>query len=90
MFEIIRDEKFLKKAKKFFKKHPEFINKFKDIILKLEQNPFDTSLKTHKLQGKLKDFYACSLNYEYRIILSIVIIDKKVFLVDIGTHDEVY
>ena len=90
MFEILRDEKFIKKAKKFFKKHPEFSNKFKEIILKLERNPFDISLKTHRLKGDLKDFYACSLNYEYRIILNIVIIDNIVFLIDIGTHDDVY
>jgi len=90
VYKIFREEKFIKKAKKFFKKHPEFIIKFKEIIGKLERNPFDNSLKTHKLKGKLESFYACSLNYEYRIVLSIIISDNKIFLIDIGTHDEVY
>ena len=90
MYKIFREEKFIKKAKKFFKKHPEFIIKFKEIIGKFERNPFYNSLKTHKLKGKLESFYACSLNYEYRIVLSIIISDNKIFLIDIGTHDEVY
>ena len=48
------------------------------------------SLKTHKLKGDLKEVYACSLDYQYRIILNIVIIDNVIYLIDIGTHDEVY
>jgi addiction module RelE/StbE family toxin len=90
MYSLIRSDKFLKKADKFFKKHPELRDKFKRVVLKLIQNPFDLSLKTHKLRGDLRDFYACSLNYEYRVILTIVVTDREIVLVDIGTHDEVY
>ena len=32
----------------------------------------------------------CSLTYQYRIILTIEIRDEEIFLVNIGTHDEVY
>ena len=39
----------------------------KKILKKLKNNPFDESLKTHKLKGDLKEFYACSLDYQYRI-----------------------
>ena len=90
MYQIIRADSFIKKAKKFFKRHPDLKEKFKNIITKLQTEPFDASLKTHKLQGELKDFYACSLNYEYRLVISIIIIDKKIYLMDIGSHDEVY
>ena len=31
-------------------------------------NPFDARLKTHKLQGRLKDFWAFSLDRKNRII----------------------
>ena len=53
-------------------------------------NPFDHSLKTHKLKGNLKGLSSCSLNFEYRIILNIKIVEKKIYLIDIGTHDDVY
>ena len=90
MYKINRSKSFIKIAKKFFKKHNDKKDKFKELISKLEFDPFNPSLNTHKLKGKLKDFYACSLDYEYRIILSIVIIDDVVYLVDIGKHSDVY
>jgi len=90
MFHIIYKDKFKKKLQKFLKKHPDIREKFKSSVKNLENNPFESSLKTHKLTGKLKDNYACSINHEYRIILSIVIIKEEVFLIDIGTHNEVY
>ena len=90
MYEIFREDKFIKKASKFFKKHPNLKDKFKKVIYQLIEDPFHQSLKTHKLKGELKDFYSCSINYEYRIVLSIVIVDNAIYLVDIGSHDEVY
>lgn len=47
-------------------------------------NPFADSLDTHKLQGKLKEYWACSVNYKYRIIFSIQA--KRLFLETIGSH----
>jgi len=76
--------------KKFFKKHQNLLSKYSLILKKLQNNPFDNSLKTHKLKGNLSEFYACSLNYEYRIVMIIEIIDDKIILINIGTHDDVY
>ena len=90
MYQIRKSIRFEKKAKKFFKKHSNLIPRFKEIIFKLTDNPFHLSLKTHKLNGKLIDLYSCSLNYEYRIILNILIKDDEIILLDIGTQDEVY
>jgi len=87
---LVRDEKYTKREKKFFRKHSNLIQKYAIILKKLQNNPFDESLKTHKLSGKLEGLYACSLDYQYRIIVSIIVIDDRVYLVDIGTHDEVY
>ncbi len=87
---VEKDDYFIKKSRKFFKKHPELIDKFKDVILKLESDCFSPSLKLHRLEGKLKDFHAVRLNYQYRIVLFLRIEEDKIILVDIGTHDEVY
>jgi len=65
---------------------PSRVPKFKKVIDKLADN----SLKTHKLKGNLSNFYACSLTYQYRIVLTIEIRDEEIVLVNIGTHDEVY
>lgn len=59
---------------------------------KLEQftvNPFNPSLKTHKLSGKLKDLWSFSVDYDARILFYFTEEEKAVF-VDIGSHDEVY
>jgi addiction module RelE/StbE family toxin len=90
MYEIKQTDTFEKKSIKFFKKHRDLVPKFKKIIEKLTDDPFENSLKTHKLKGNLSDFYACSLTYQYRIVLTIEIRDEEIFLVNIGTHDEVY
>ena len=41
-------------------------------------------------EAKLKEFYSCSLTYEYRIICVFLIQDETIVLVDIGNHNEVY
>ncbi|MCK5877417.1 MAG: type II toxin-antitoxin system mRNA interferase toxin, RelE/StbE family [Candidatus Marithrix sp.] len=88
--QLIRNKFYQKKEQKFFKKHPNLLDKYANILKKLGSNPSEQILRLHKLQGKLKDFHAVSLNYEYRIILLINILDDRIVLVDIGTHDEVY
>jgi addiction module RelE/StbE family toxin len=66
-----------KKVYKIFKKHRDLVPKFKKVIEKLTDDPFENSLKTHKLKGNLSEFYACSLTYQYRIVLTIEIKDKR-------------
>jgi mRNA-degrading endonuclease YafQ of YafQ-DinJ toxin-antitoxin module len=50
---------------------------------------FDKRLRTHKLKGALSEYYAFSISYSDRIVFR-VLEDGGVFLVDIGSHDEVY
>jgi mRNA-degrading endonuclease YafQ of YafQ-DinJ toxin-antitoxin module len=59
---------------------------------KLEQftvDPFNPSLKTHKLSGKLKEFWSFSVGYDERVLFYFTEDEKAVFT-DIGSHDEVY
>jgi len=90
MFEIIFTKKYEKKSKKFLKKHPNLYPKYEKTLFLLKLNPFHPSLRLHKLKGNLAEFYSVSIDLEYRIIIDFVVIDKKIFLIDIGTHDEVY
>ncbi len=54
-------------------------------------NPFDSSLKTHKLSGQLKDLWSFSIGYNLRVVFYFTKDKpKRAVFVDIGTHDEVY
>ena len=90
MYIVKETDTFERTSIKFFKKHRDLVPRFKKVIDQLKDNPFDSSLKTHKLKAGLSGYYACSLNYKYRIILTIEIIDEEIILVDIGSHDRVY
>lgn len=72
---------------KSFKKIPENIAQlFNNKQSLFTLNYFNPILKTHKLKGKLKEYYSFSINSEYRIIFKMVSIDKILFL-DVGTHE---
>ncbi len=75
------------KFRQQFKKLPEEIKllaeKKEEIFRK---NPFDPKLKTHKLHGELSEFWAFSINYQYRIIFDFINEDKIRFY-SIGAHD---
>ena len=91
MIEMIWSPKFKKVAEKFIKFNPEMIESFKSTIKLLEENPFNPSLKTHKLKGNLSDCFACSINYYYRIVFKMCIREPNcIQLLNIGTHEEVY
>lgn len=59
---------------KAYKKLPENIKaRAKQQEKKFILNPFDTSLKTHKLKGELEGFWSYSVNYQYRILIDMQI-----------------
>lgn len=49
------------------------------------QNPFDSRLKTHKLSGPLKDFWAFSIDNKYRIVFEFVD-EKTIWFHSAGDH----
>jgi len=51
----------------------------------LRADPFSPRLKTHKLAGTLSGYWACSIDYQYRLIFRLVK-SHHIVLVDVGTH----
>lgn len=50
-----------------------------------KHDPFDASLKTHKLDGKLRGHWSFSIDYRIRVIFTIE--DKSLFVLhSIGDH----
>jgi len=81
---------FLRRAKKFFKKHPDLKKPFVEVVDEMRKNPFQQHLALHGLGGKLEGCYAVSLTNSYRITLTLMVTEKEIVLLDIGSHDEVY
>lgn len=83
---------FKKSYKRYLTKHPESIHQINEALLQLESDPRAASLKTHKLQGEWKGFFACSAGYNLRIVFEFIEdkLDTYIVLIDIGTHDKVY
>lgn len=90
MFVIVTSNYFLRRAKKFFRKHPELKERFAAVVDDLRKDPFHPRLEFHSLSGKLKGVQAVSLTDSYRITLTVMVTDKEIILLDIGSHDEVY
>ena len=89
---LITANKFLKKSHNLLKYHKILESELESAFNKLKKNPFEPSLKTHKLHGKLSGYWACKVTNDLRIIFELVE-DKKeicIFLHSIGKHDEVY
>ena len=91
MNQLVWTSHFQKSAEKFIKRNPELVGIFKTVISTIEQDPFDQSLKTHKLKGKLSGYYASSLDYSHWIVFEFDIDNNdRILLHKIGSHDEVY
>ncbi len=77
-----------KSIHKLFHKNPKLKPIFRKTFAKLLEDPFTPSLKTHKLKGRLKNFWSCSVTFEIRLVFQIE--PEAIILIDIGFHDEVY
>jgi len=70
-------------------KHPDIKPKLKQVLQKLQADPFHPSLRLRALGG-LTGLHAVSLTLSYRLTLTLQLSDKEITLLDIGSHDEVY
>ncbi|WP_457607751.1 type II toxin-antitoxin system RelE/ParE family toxin [Nitratifractor sp.] len=89
-YRIVITESYAKRLRKFLKKHPQMLDRYAKAMTLLEIDPYHPSLRLHKLQGRLKEYYSVSINMEYRIVIDFVIVEKRIIPLDIGSHDDVY
>ncbi|MFZ3063856.1 MAG: type II toxin-antitoxin system mRNA interferase toxin, RelE/StbE family [Nitrospirota bacterium] len=94
MRKLIWSKTFIRAFKRVIKRHPNLREDIEDTLRLLVQDPFTPQLETHKLKGKLSGSWACSAGYDLRIIFDFIKNEKQkeddIFLIEIGTHDEVY
>jgi addiction module RelE/StbE family toxin len=69
-------------------------NRILQILDELARDPFHPGLRTHKLSGQLRGLWACTVEYDCRIVFTFEpdpdTGEDLIVLIDLGTHDEVY
>jgi len=77
-------------AARFLKLHPELEEQYRKILQLLELNPFHNSLRLHAIKGKIENLYSVSINIRYRLLIILIIREKTIIPVNIGSHEQVY
>ncbi|CCQ53181.1 type II toxin-antitoxin system RelE/ParE family toxin [Crocosphaera watsonii WH 8501] len=94
MTKLIISPSFKRAFKNIIKKKPELKYKIESKLRLLSDNPYNPILRTHKLKGKLSGAWACTVEYDCRIVFCFEqnqeTLEEEINLIDIGTHDEVY
>jgi len=58
------------------------------VLRRLAANPRDLILGTHRLKGELAAYWACTVDDDLRLLFSWDV--DELFLVNLGSHDQVY
>jgi mRNA interferase YafQ len=94
MNNLVISSSFKRAFKAIVKRQPDLKNKIEAKLRLLSADPFDPTLRTHKLKGKLSEAWSCSVEYDCRIVFRFEqnpeTLEEEINLIDIGSHDEVY
>jgi addiction module RelE/StbE family toxin len=85
---------FKRSFKRSVRSKPDLLPKIEQALNLLVEDPFHPMLHTHKLKGNLAGSWACTVDFEYRIVFEFVLDseneEEMILLEAVGTHDEVY
>ncbi|MEB3309019.1 MAG: type II toxin-antitoxin system mRNA interferase toxin, RelE/StbE family [Snowella sp.] len=94
MINLVFSQSFKRAFKTTIKRQPDLKSKIEAKLRLLADDPYNPILRTHKLKGRLSGAWACSVEYNCRIIFNFELNsetqEEEINLIDIGTHDEVY
>ena len=82
-FEISYKATFIRRFNKLDKELQEEVIKALDLLSDKKNHK---QLRVHKLTGKLKNLYSCSVNFSYRVVF---LMNRKgeITIMDVGDHD---
>ena len=89
-YTLIFTDSYKKRARRFAQKHPELKEPYRKTLQLLAHNPYHPALRLHALKGKLTSLHSVSINLNYRITLEIIVNEKEIIPINVGSHDEVY
>jgi addiction module RelE/StbE family toxin len=94
MITLVWSSAFVRAVKRKTRRHPDLLDAIEETLNRLETDPFHPLLHTHKLTGQLSGTWACSVDYDVRILFEFVQNPEsgaeEILLLTVGTHDEVY
>lgn len=94
MRSLIWSAAFVRAFKRAIRRRPELRSKLEIVLQTLVDDPFYPTLRSHKLKGQLAGVWACTVDYDCRILFEFVnspdTEEDDILLLTIGKHDEVY
>ena len=85
---------FIRVVRRAAKRQPDLLLKVEHALQQLSEDPFHPTLHSHKLKGELAGVWACTVDYDNRILYEFVQNpesgEEEIHLLTMGTHDEVY
>ena len=91
---LVWSTNFRRMVKRVTQRNPELRQRIKNTLMLLTEDPFYPRLRSHKLEGDLDNLWACTLDYDNRIIFKFILNpetgEKEILLLALGKHDEVY
>ena len=89
-YQLVFTETYLKIALRFLRSHPDIRRQYAKTLALLEANPHHPSLRLHALAGRHAGLHSVSINLSYRMTLDMVMRERVITPVNVGSHDEVY
>lgn len=94
MRQLVWSSTFRRALRRTLRRRPHLRPDIEDSLRLLQEDTFAPRLATHKLKGRLQGVWACSAAYDLRILFEFVPgsegEEDDLFLLEIGSHEEVY
>ena len=85
---------FVRVFKRLARRQPELRTRVERTLQQLAEDPFHPTLHSHKLKGELAGAWACTVDYDNRILFEFAQNqesgEEEILLLTMGTHNEVY
>ncbi|MFB2922477.1 MULTISPECIES: type II toxin-antitoxin system YafQ family toxin [Aerosakkonema] len=94
MKNLVWSSAFIRAFKRLVRQNPQLRSAIEQTLQQLAEDPFNPSLRSHKLKGDLSDRWSCSIDYSNRILFKFVTNpdsnEEEILLLTLGSHDDVY
>ena len=94
MKNLVWSSAFIRAFKRLVRQNPQLRSAIEEALQQLAEDPFNPSLRSHKLKGDLADRWSCSIDYSNRILFKFVTNpdsnEEEILLLTLGSHDDVY
>jgi len=89
---LLQTPSFGRDLRKWLKLHPDTATSIDATLDQLSADAGHASLRTHKLRGQLAGKWACSADYDLRVVFEYAEHDgaQAILLLALGTHEQVY